>query len=279
MELVEQLVQKSSLTSDDMVLEIGPGKGIITNALAKRCKRVIAIEADKKLHDNLRDKFSTFANVENLHEDFLKFPLPKYDYKVFSNIPFNVTADIVKKLLDSGNAPKDSYLIIQKEAAAKYGGLKMETLFSTLHKPWFAFSIVHKFQKSDFSPRPAVDTVLLRIEKLENPLIDERNAEAFRDFVAFGFSSMKTNLKRGYKNVFGHVQFLRLATDIGFSAEAKPTDLTFEQWLAIFEYFSKNVESFRKAKTRGAFAKLTTQQKSLQKIHRTRTARNWKNAR
>lgn len=278
-ELVEQLVQVSSLTSDDIVLEIGPGKGIITDALAKHCKRVIAVEADKKLHTELLERFSAVENVAIVHGDFLKFSLPKYDYKIFSNIPFNITADIVKKLLDSENAPQESYLIVQKEAAEKYGGMKTETLFSILHKPWFSFSVVHTFQKNDFSPRPAVDTVLFRIEKLKQPLVEARDAEAFRDFVAFGFSSMKTNLKRGYKNVFGHVQFLRLATDNNFSPEAKPTNLTFKQWLGVFNYFSKNVEGFRKAKTRGAFVKLSTQQKSLQKIHRTRTARNWKSAR
>ena len=103
-----------------------------------------------------------------------------------------------------------------------------------------------------------------------------RNAEAFRDFVAFGFSSMKVNLKKGYTNVFGHVQFLRLATDHGFDASAKPTDLTFKQWLGIFHYFLDNVEKFRQIKTKGAYEKLLAQQKSLQKIHRTRTARNWR---
>ena len=276
--LVEKLVQNSSL-ENDIVLEIGPGKGIITDVLAKHCKRVLAVEADKNLHAELKEKFASFSNIEIYQQNFLEFSLPKYEYKVFSNIPFNITADIVRKLFDSENSPVDSYLIMQKEAAEKYGGFKSETLFSILHKPWFAFSKVYEFQKNDFSPRPAVDTVLLRIEKLEQPLVENRNAEAFRDFVAFGFSSMKVNLKKGYTNVFGHVQFLRLATDYGFDASAKPTDLTFEQWLSIFNYFSKNVESFRQAKTRGAYAKLITQQKSLQRIHRTRTAKNWRESR
>lgn len=274
--LVESLVQKSSLTNNDIVFEIGSGKGIITDILAKHAKRVLAIEADKDLYEELKIKFATFSNVEIYHKDFLDFPLPKYEYKIFSNIPFNITADIVKKLLDDPNPPLDCYLIIQKEAAEKFGGFKSETLFSILHKPWFAFSKIYEFQKNDFSPRPAVDTVLLRIEKLEKPLIENQNAEAFKDFVSFGFSSMKLNLKKGFKNIFGHVQFLRLSTDFGFSALAKPTDLTFEQWVGIFNYFLNNVEKFRQIKTKGAYKKLLAQQRSLQKIHRTRTARNWK---
>lgn len=278
-ELVERLVVAASLTKDDVVLEIGPGKGAITKSLAKHCKRVLAIEADKNLCVALAQDFSAQTNVEIRHQDFLVSPLPILPYKVFSNIPFNITADIIKKLLDSKNPPDDCYLIVQKEAAEKYGGLRNETLFSILHKPEFRFSVQHTFKKDDFSPRPAVDTVLLRIEKLEHPLIEKHSAAAFQDFVAFGFSSMKANLKRGYKNVFGHVQFLRLASDNGFDAEAKPTDLSFAQWLGIFRYFEKNVEGFRQAKTRGAFAKLTAQQKMLQKIHRTRTAKNWQGLR
>lgn len=274
--LVEKLVQKSSLTNKDVALEIGPGKGIITNILAKHSKNVVAVEADKNLYTELREKFASFSNVEIYYKNFLDFSLPKYEYKVFSNIPFNITADIIKKLLDNPNSPTDSYLIVQKEAAEKYGGFKSETLFSILHKPWFTFSKVYEFQRSDFSPRPAVDTVLFRIEKLEKPIIDNQNAEAFRDFVCFGFSSMKLNLKKGYKNIFGHVQFLRLATDFGFNPLVKPTDLNFEQWVGIFNYFLHNVEKFRQIKTTGAYEKLLAQQKSLQKIHRTRTARNWR---
>lgn len=275
-ELVKKLIEKSSLTRENTVIEIGPGKGIITSVLAKHCKRVLAVEADKSLHAELKEKFASFSNIEIYQENFLEFSLPKYEYKVFSNIPFNITADIVKKLFDNENSPIDSYLIMQKEAAEKYSGFKSETLFSILHKPWFTFSKVYEFQKNDFSPRPAVDTVLLRVEKLKLPLVESRNAEAFRDFVAFGFSSMKVNLKKGYTNVFGHVQFLRLATDHGFDASAKPTDLTFKQWLGIFHYFLDNVEKFRQIKTKGAYEKLLAQQKSLQKIHRTRTARNWR---
>lgn len=71
------------------------------------------------------------------------------------------------------------------------------------------------------------------------------------------------------------MQFLRLATDHGLCFE-KTTDLTFEEWLGIFHYFLDNVEKFRQIKTKGAYEKLLAQQKSLQKIHRTRTARNWR---
>ena len=166
-ELVEKLVEGSSLNKDDFAIEVGPGKGIITDALAKRCSKVLAIEADEKLYVELIDRFDSHENIEIKNQDFLESDLPKGEYKVFSNIPFNITSDLVRKLLDSENPPSDSYLIIQKDAAERFAGFAGETLFSVLYKPWFEFSIEHEFKRSDFVPNPSVDTVLLWIKKIE----------------------------------------------------------------------------------------------------------------
>ena len=277
--LVQELIDKSSLQKNDTVLDIGAGKGIITELLAKSVKSVVAIEPDAELFNHLQDKLKGNSNVHTQKIDFLKYNLPKEPYKVFSNIPFNITADIIKKLLGAQNSPEDSYLIVQEEAAKKYAGkpYAKETLFSVLHKPWVSFSIVHKFSRSDFAPTPQVNSVLLRIEKLKKPLIPQHTAALFKDFVAFGFTSVRPNLKKGYKNVFGHIQFLKLADEFNFSSDAKPTDLDFEQWLGIFNYFVIGVEKRRQKQIVGAVAKLSEQQKSLDKIHRTRTAKNWRN--
>ncbi len=277
--LVMELIKKSSLNKEDTVIDIGAGKGIITELLAKSVKSVIAIEPDVKLYGYLQDKFKEYSNVHIQKIDFLKSDLPKEQYKVFSNIPFNITAEVIKKLLGAQNSPQDSYLIVQEEAAHKYAGkpYARETLFSILHKPWFGFSVVYKFKRNDFTPIPQVNSVLLRIEKLKKPLIGQPVAALFKDFVAFGFTSVRPNLKKGYKNVFGHIQFLKLADEFNFSPDAKPTDLNFEQWLGIFNYFIAGVEHRRQKQVVGALANLTEQQKSLEKIHRTRTAKNWRN--
>lgn len=95
--LVRNLIQKSQLNKNDIVVEIGPGKGIITNLLAEQVGNVIAIEYDENLYKALVSQ-NQFDNIEYVYDDFLKYHLPRNQkYKVFSNIPFQITADIIKK--------------------------------------------------------------------------------------------------------------------------------------------------------------------------------------
>lgn len=249
--LVQKLIDSSSLNSDDTVFEIGPGMGIITKSLASRCKKVIAVEIDPALFGDLKIRFKNYNNVQIIKKDFLKYQLPDSAYKIFSNIPFNITADILRKLFSESNTVSELYLITQKQVAEKYCGKPNETLASILNKPFFDFSITHQFSRKDFLPVANVDCSLLHAKRLARPMIEPKNIDLFRDFICFGFSGNKSNLKKTYKDVFGHVQFLRLSTDFSFSPEAKPTDLNLVQWLGIFNYFSNNVESFRQLKVRG----------------------------
>jgi 23S rRNA (adenine-N6)-dimethyltransferase len=276
--LVSQLLKKSSIRPEDVVYEIGPGKAIITLELAKQAKLVVAIEADDRLYSEAKARLQEVSNVDLHHADFLQYSLPKNEYKIFSNIPFNITADITKKLTDAPVPPVDSYLIVQKEAAVKFAGTPYgkETLFSLTHKPWFNFSIVHHFKQNDFYPVPKVNIVLLRIEKLKKPLINPDHAAMYKDFLAYGFTSFKPTLKKGLSKIFSHVQFLRLADELKFTVSAKPTDLTSEQWLGMFNYFLIGVEPWRQKQVIGSLGNLNKQQAKLEKVHRTRTAKNWK---
>ena len=99
-EFVANLVDLTNLTNKDLVVEIGPGKGIITKELSKKAGKVIAVEKDRKLATNLQLSFHNIPQVEIIETDFMRWQLPKEPYKVFSNIPFNMTADIVKKLTE-----------------------------------------------------------------------------------------------------------------------------------------------------------------------------------
>lgn len=251
-ELVESLVRDSSIGKADTVLEIGPGKGIITQALIERAGKVIAVELDPRLYGSLRSRFARAPNLELHHSDFLAFPLPNYPYKTFSNIPFRITSDIIRKLLRSPNPPLDSYLILQKEAAAKWAG---DSLVSLLLQPWFRFTILRELQRTDFVPVPRVDVVLMRIEKRARPLIEEQYRKTFEDWLTYVFSRKKP-----------YVVKLR----------SNPTQIGLVEWIILFHDFIRVPDRTSQSWVRGSASKLFAEQAKLTKIHRTRKDPRWK---
>src|SRR5205809_456852 len=119
-QLVDRLVRASSISPHDLVLEIGPGRGLLTQVLLQIAASVMAVELDDQLYRSLRKKLGHCPNLVLVQGDWLTMRLPQAPYKVFSNIPFRRTADIIRKLLNSDTPPTDCYLVLQAEAAAKY---------------------------------------------------------------------------------------------------------------------------------------------------------------
>jgi len=234
--LVTEIVRSANFGPSDTVYEIGPGQGIITRELAKAAKKVVAIEIDTELFLKLKQNLSRYPNIELVNADFLQYQIPGAGYQVFSNIPFNLTADIVKKLLASQGLI-EAYLVVQKEAAEKFCGRPKETQFSILNKPWFEFRVVSRFRKTDFEPVPSVDTVLLKITKRPQPLVAEASRNDYSWFVQLGFQRWQANLGKNFKAVFTYNQWRRLSHDLKFKLKAQPTDLTFSQWLGIFKFY------------------------------------------
>jgi len=274
-ELIKQLLAKTSIGSDDVIYEIGAGTGIITSVLTQFCKKVIALELDARLYNSLKNKFQSIPNIELRHGDFLKEVLPSYEYKIFSNVPFMITSDVVKRLLNSPYPPIDTYLIVQKEFADKILGDQKENILSITTKPWFDIQTIHTFSPNDFHPTPKVNIVLLRLQKKVSMLIDNQNKELFKDFVVYSFTHSGPTLQKSLKDIFTKEQFQRLAYDLKFSNKVKPTEITFEKWLGLFTFFLK-IDGRKHELVKGSSLRLEREQDKLQKIHRTRTDKDWK---
>jgi 23S rRNA (adenine-N6)-dimethyltransferase len=247
--LVRRLVRISKIGLSDTVYEIGPGNGIITAALASVAARVIAVEKDPDLVRHLRTRFRPVENVEIVENDFLNHSFSTglgrravADYKIFANIPYNRTAQIVRKILHERSNVGEAYLIVQKEAAKKVSGSPRETLFSILAKPFFDFQILAQLKRTDFWPVPNVDSVLFSIKRRPNPLIDVQDVALYREFVQYGFERWRPNLKLAFKHVFTYPQWKRLARDLRFPLNATPTELSLEQWLGLYEGFKHLID-------------------------------------
>ena len=248
--LVRRLVNSSSIGPLDIVYEIGAGRGIITAELAQIAYKVIAIEKDPALARHLRERFQHTPSVEILVDDFLRYRPPDGKYKIFGNIPYNLTAHIVRKILYTSPVPGEAYLVIQKEAAEKFAGNPKATQFSILAGPWFDIQILQELRRTDFEPVPNVASAFLHIEKRCPPLIREEDNALYRNFVRYGFGSWKKSLKLNLKPVFTYRQWKRLSKDLRFPLDARPSELNLEQWLGLFDFFRRGIHCNRHVRLR-----------------------------
>lgn len=271
--LVASLLDICSIDGEDVVYEIGPGKGVITQQLALRYKQVVAIEKDPRLATLLLQQFADSPNVTIYQGDFLHYPLPRHPYKVFANIPFNITTAIVARLTATEHPPEDAYLTMQKEAAEMFLGKPRESLRTILLKPWFEMTIVHHFKRRDFIPAPRIDVVMLRLRKRGPPLVHSADRQHFRGFVTHIFTAWQPALESTLKSLFSRQQLKYIRRELDIELDVTPTSLPFEQWLNLFEYFKTAGNKQAWQAILGSEKRLIQQQNELQKIHRTRRSR------
>lgn len=250
-ELVNKLVSKSGIHENELWLDVGSGKGIILNELLKYTSNVVGIELDKNLYLKLKDRFQ---NIEIVNTDFISYEVGK-EYRIFSNIPFNHTADIMKKLLEDNNF-KGGYIVMQLEAFFKFAGesaKKHNSFQSILWNMFFDISKVHAFDRHDFNPSPGVHTVLVKVERKEDFNTD------FADFVIYLFENSTPTIKR----------ILSKTGISGINLNRKPSELKLSEVLEIYKYLLKT-NSILLNKSRGKYIRNRQISASLEKVNRTR---------
>lgn len=236
--LVSNLVGSSSIRKTDLVLEIGPGSGVITSKLLNKAGHVIAVELDTYWYIQLDRKFVSEEKLTLYKADILSHPLPKLPYKVFANIPFAIEGKIIRKLINDPNPPLDCYLVVMVKLAERLMAKNINNLFSAKHKPWFDFSIIHQFKKSDFSPEPSVDAVLLRFKRKETALLADAHREKYKEFVSVGYGQgglVKNNLKM----IFPANEINHALHKLSVSRKVKPSQLSFGQWVELYKELNR----------------------------------------
>lgn len=234
-QIVQQIVKTAELEPDDLVIEIGPGLGIMTTMLAEIVKKVIAIELDYTLFDRLQTTFASYRNIELIHGDAMKYPYESLpDFKVVANIPYYITTPIIFRLLEAKNHLKSMTLTIQKEVAerivAKPGGKDYGVL--TIMVQYYGQSIL-KFliPKNAFRPVPEVDSAVVHIRILEKPPVNIKDSYLFFRIVKTAFSQRRKMLSNSLKSICPDTKEWLKRTSI--NPNRRPETLSIEEFAAL----------------------------------------------
>ena len=191
--LASQLLSDAGVTDDDRVVELGAGRGVLTNALAERAAQVLAVELDPKLVSILARRFAFTGNVTVLRADARDVPLPANPYRVLANIPFGVTSEVLRRLLDvpaSGLGRAD--LIVQWQVArerVRAANGPPTDLLGARWGPWWEFRRGRRLPAACFRPRPSVDAAVLVVTRRAAPMLPTSTSTRYSSFVARAFRS------------------------------------------------------------------------------------------
>ncbi len=238
--LIHRIIGLAGFQAEDTVLEIGTGKGHLTEALCRSAGKVCSVEIDRRLYESAGRRLSQFSNLKLIHGDFLKYDLPaKGTYRVFANIPYFITTQIIEKLTRTTNPPVEMWLVMEKGAAKRFLGIPKETKKSLLLKAGWDMKIVYHFRREDFHPMPAVDSVLVHFAKRAAPDLTRDEYHAFQKFI-------EQSMKYGICGKGGPLTRRQVAVALkqaGLPHAHEDGVTLYIQWLCLFRWYQRTLDN------------------------------------
>ncbi|MFH1036562.1 MAG: 16S rRNA (adenine(1518)-N(6)/adenine(1519)-N(6))-dimethyltransferase RsmA [Patescibacteria group bacterium] len=205
--VIKRFIEAAAVKKEDIILEIGPGIGTLTRELAEKARKVIAIEKDPKMLEILEETLAGLKNIEIVQGDARiskseNFNLKSNGYKVAANLPFYLTAPIIRSFLEAKNPPKEMVFIVQKEVAQRICAKPPRMNLLAVSVQFYAApKIVVYISKRSFWPQPNVDSAIIKIAV--NSKQQTVNTDLFFRIVKSGFSQPRkqilNNLSKGLK--------------------------------------------------------------------------------
>jgi len=237
---LRKIIEAGEINSNDVVLEIGPGKGALTKKLLEKSGQVIAVEKDKELFEFLKIKFEKEINSHSLtlvNGDILEFNSSAYGlkinaYKVIANIPYNITGAILKKFLTTKSQPERMVLLVQQEVAERIVTRdSKESILSISVKAYGTPKIVMKVGKRYFSPMPKVDSAVISIKNISREIFKKESVdeEKFWQIVKAGFAHKRKKVSSNLKNILKKMD----KTSISELGDKRAENLTLTDWISL----------------------------------------------
>ena len=235
------IVKAGEVNSSDIILEIGPGKGALTEKILKTGAKIIAIEKDDRLIEFLNEKFEkevkngqfSLVNGDILEIDLNSLNLKPSNYKLIANIPYYITGLIFRKFLSGEIQPSKLVLMVQKEIADRIVARdEKESLLSLSVKCYGEPKKIMKVGKENFSPEPKVDSAILLIDKISKDFFKNFKEEDFFKIVKTGFAHKRKVLIANLKEIFikNNKDPKKVFIDLKISEKVRAEDLKLGDW-------------------------------------------------
>lgn len=252
--VLDKIISAAGVTKDDMVLEIGPGIGTMTQYLAEAAGKVVAVEIDSNLIPILEETLASYDNVTVMNADVLKVDIKQLaeEYnggrpiKVVANLPYYITTPIIMGLFE-GDIPIDNITVmVQKEVADRmqvgpgskdYGALSLAVQYYA--EPY----IVANVPPNCFIPRPNVGSAVIRLTRHKTPPVDVQDAKLMFKLIRASFNQRRKTLQNGLNNSpeipFSKEHIVEAIESLGVSATVRGEALTLEQFAALANFLSR----------------------------------------
>lgn len=240
--VIRKIIAEIDPKENDKIIEIGPGKGALTQQLLEKNKRLIAIEIDKRVIDDLKNRFTSLHLIQS---DFLKLDLnqfidsPGNKLRIAGNIPYNITSPILFKLFENNSLIKDAVLMVQYEVAKRMTaeiGSKDYGILSVILQYFGKVEVVFKVSKNVFYPKPNVDSAIVHIyfDQIRNNSLFNAH---FISIIKSAFGNRRKTLKNSLSNsIFTEIDF----SDSGIDLSARAEQLSVNHFIQLTEFAFKN---------------------------------------
>lgn len=232
--ILSDIVDSAEISSNDIVLEIGPGLGTLTSELLKRAEKVVAVEFDPELARKLPGQFPG-TSLEVIHSDILTFDLSSLPpgYKVVANVPYYITSKIVQKLMTAENKPAAVVLLVQKEVAERIAAGPGDMSILALSAQVYAEASLGSLVPAEFfTPPPKVDSQVIILKTRPHPLVNTGDEKRFFRAVKAGFSAKRKKLRSSISAglAISKPAAEELLNHANISPDSRAEDLSIDDW-------------------------------------------------
>ncbi len=253
-EVLGLITSAAELAPVDLIVEVGPGLGILTRELARKAGWVVAIELDNKLAALLQQTLASFDNVTIINDDVLKiepgawlnqpetgFPQTISSYKVVANLPYYITSPVLRHFLEASNKPEIMIVMVQKEVAEAIAANPGDmSLLSVSVQFYGEPRIISYVPAQCFYPAPEVDSAILRIDLYPQPVVAVTDEGSFFQLVRAGFAAPRKQIGNSLAQGLGlaKAEVLPLLERANIVSQRRAETLTLEEWARLWRVFT-----------------------------------------